>query len=291
MEMRHLNYFYTVSQFENFTHAAQQLHVSQPAITNTIQQLEEELGVKLFSRNSKHVSLTFHGKLFLKRVESILSDIHDSIHEVKELNGKIKLGLPPMIGSRIFPDIYVEFKKIYPGIMIEVIEEGSLRTSDRVEKGELDLGLVILPKESDGLATVPLMDEEIMLCVSPNHQLSREEKVNFSSLKDENFILLTDDFIHRKITQDQCEKNGFNPKIAFETNKVDTAKALVAKGLGISLFMKLMVAKQTDIVQLPFDHRIKINIGLVWKKNRHLSSNCKKFIHFSENFFCGASVS
>lgn len=290
MEYRHLEYFYTVSKLKNFTQAAKNLHVSQPTVTNAINQLEEQLGVKLLDRNTKNVSLTPQGEIFYKRVGSILADIKTAMEEVQNYNQKVKLGVPPMIGARIFPNIYTEFKKLYPSIEFEVAEKGSIATLKMLENGELDLGLIILPEQTSILSTLPLMQEEIMVCVPPAHRFAKEKAIDFELLKNEHFIVLSEEFIHRQITMNLCESHGFTPHIVFESHAIETAKSLVASGLGISLFMKLIVAQRTDIVHIPFRTPFKIDIGLAWKTNKYLSGNSKQFIKFAEAFFTGAPL-
>ncbi|WP_367750973.1 LysR family transcriptional regulator substrate-binding protein [Ammoniphilus sp. 3BR4] len=184
----------------------------------------------------------------------------------------------------------MEFKKLFPHIDLEVVEKGSVTTCELLENGDLDLGLIILPKQSDLLATVPLMEEEIMVCMTPTHPLANEKAACFSQLKHEKFVVLTEDFIHRKITFDECKRHGFTPEIIFESHEVSTAKELVSNGLGISLFMKLIVAKRSDIVGIPFAKPFKIDIGLAWNKNKNLPDNCLKFIEFAEAFFSGATL-
>ncbi|WP_134699466.1 LysR family transcriptional regulator [Ammoniphilus sp. YIM 78166] len=289
MELRHLEYFHKVGKHKNFTHAAHSLHVSQPTVTNAVNQLEEELGVKLLNRNTKIVTLTQQGELFLRRVESILEEIQSSVDEIRKSNSKIKLGLPPMIGARVFPSIYMEFKHLYPNIDVEVVEKGSVSTCNLLETGELDLGLIILPATSSSLNMIPLMQEEVMVCMHPEHPLAKVKSICFSQLQHENFVALSEDFLHRKIMVEECEKHGFTPPIIFESHEVSTAKELVANGLGISLFMRLIVANRLDIVQVPLTNKVKINIGLAWKKNKHLSQNCQQFIDYSEAYFTGVS--
>ncbi len=289
MELRHLEYFHKVGKHKNFTHAAHSLHVSQPTVTNAVNQLEEELGVKLLYRNTKVVSLTHQGELFHKRVESILEEIQSSVDEVRQSNSKIKLGLPPMIGARVFPSIYLEIKNRFPGIDVEVMEKGSVSTCELLETGELDLGLIILPTNSNSLNMIPLIEEEIMVCMHPEHSLAKEKTICFSQLKHESFVALSEDFLHRKIMEEECEKHDFTPPIIFESHEVSTVKELVANGLGISLFMKLIVANRPDIVQVPLTQKVKLHIGIAWKKNKHLSQNCQQFIDYSESYFTGVS--
>ncbi|MBO8168736.1 MAG: LysR family transcriptional regulator [Thermoanaerobacteraceae bacterium] len=286
MELRQLEYFYMVSKLKNFTHAAEKLHVSQPSVTNSINKLEEELGVQLLDRNTKRVSLTSQGKIFFKRVEKILQGINEAVSEIKNFDkGTIKLGLPPIIGAYLFPSIFLEFKKVYPYLELQVFEEGSLSTRTMLEKGQLDLGIIILPDHSEILNTIPLINEQIVVCLPPNHRLSQEKIISFSQLSNEKFILLRESYFHRKAILNECLKHGFSPNIVFSSNQIETVKALVASSIGISFLMCMAVNDNQKIIKVPLAEPIEISIGLAWKKDKHLSKASKTFIDFVRNYF------
>lgn len=288
MELRQLEYFQKVSKYKNFTKAAEALHVSQPSVTNSIRKLEEELGVVLLDRNKKRVFLTEEGKIFLDRIEKILFDIDDTLVEIQDLKcldqGHIKLGLPPIIGAHFFPKMFIEFSKEHPNIHLQVSEEGSVNARQLIEEGELDLGLIILPKSAKNLETIEIFKNDIVLCVDKDHKLSEKKEVSFTELKDEDFILLKDDSFHRKAIMQKCQKNKVEPHVIFSSSQVETIKALVASGMGISFLLEMATRETKDIVAIPLVDTIETTIGLAWRKDKYLSKATQCFIDFIKNY-------
>ena len=129
MELRQLEYFQMASRLKNITRAAQRLRVSQPNITVAIKKLESELGVQLFDRSQKQLTLTPEGKVFLKRIELALRNIDDAILEVNDYKqlqkGMIKIGIPPMMGAYLFPKVFSGFRHLHPNLDVFLYEEGS----------------------------------------------------------------------------------------------------------------------------------------------------------------------
>lgn len=288
MELRQLEYFLAVSKYQNFTRAAQVLHVSQPSITNAIQKLEGELGVKLFDRSIKKIALTEEGSIFQKRVEKILYDLKEAIFEVRDFNnlnkGSIKLGLPPMIGAYLFPNIFFNFTKAYPNLNLQVFEEGSISTRLSLEKGQLDIGIIILPEVTNNLNVIPIKEEEIVLCVSPQHKLAKKAEVSFAELKNENFILLKKDSFHRQAIIKKCSSHNYKPHIVFSSSQIDTIRGLVSNGVGISFLMNMVAQHHKNLVGIPLKEKITITIGLAWKKDKYLSRSTKVFINFLKDY-------
>lgn len=284
MDLRQLEYFQAVSRLQSFTRAAEELHVAQPSITNAIHKLEETLGLQLFDRSQKKVTLTPEGQAFLLRVEKILFDLRQALDEMQDFKklhkGTIKFAAPPMIGAYLFPNIFTHFKAAYPDLNLVVYEEGSLAARSLIEKEELDLGIIILPECQTMLNTVPITKEEIMLCLSPDHPLSRITPVSFTQLRNEPFILLKEEFFHRRLVLDECARHCFSPHIVFSSNQIETIKAMVAKNVGISFLMDMVVRNNSKIVSVPLVDPLSITIGLAWKKGKYLSKAAQAFIDF-----------
>jgi DNA-binding transcriptional LysR family regulator len=287
MELRQLECFYLVSKLKNFTRAAEQLHLAQPSVTNAVHSLEDELGVRLFDRTQKKVLLTIEGQAFQQRVEKILREVQEALAEMNDFRhlakGSIKLAVPPMIGAYLFPDIFSHFSKVHPGLELAVFEEGSVAARKMLEKEELDLGIIILPHSSDILNSILISQEQIVLCVAPEHHLSSETNVSFERLKHERFILLKEDSFHRHAVISECHKYHFAPKIIFSSNQLQTIRSLVASGNGITFLMKMVADSDSRIVGIPLAEPIHISIGLAWKKDKYLSKASRAFIRFIEN--------
>ncbi|MDR3564178.1 MAG: LysR family transcriptional regulator [Negativicutes bacterium] len=285
MELRELEYFQEVCRTGSFTRAAANLYVAQPCITNAIRKLEAELSVQLLNRTNKTVSITPEGQLFLERITALLSMAGEITQEMRDLNtlsrGSLKLGVPPQICANLFPSLFMEFGAIYPNLNLSVFEEGSVATISLLEKGELDVGIVILPDATPELNTRPIRQEPIVLCVSPQHPLSGQAMVDFAELKDEKFILRQTDSFHRDIVIHQCHIHGFTPNIVFSSNQVQTIKSMVAKNVGIAFFMEMVVKEDRNIVAIPLQDPLSVTIGLAWKKGRYTSKAALAFIDFA----------
>lgn len=284
MDLRQIEYFCKVSALRSFTKAAAELHVAQPSITNAIHKLEDELGLQLFDRSQRKVILTPEGQAFLRRGDRILFEVRQALAEMADFQnlnkGAIKFAVPPMIGAYLFPNIFTRFQERYSNIALEVWEAGSMASRTMLEQEELDLGLIILPQQSDALDNIPLVHEQIMLCVAPGHRLRSARQVDFSDLREESFIMFKKEFLHHQLILDECTRHKFTPRIVFTSNQLETVKALTASNIGISFLMNMVVQQHPVIVSIPLSDPIRITIGLAWKKGRYLSKAALAFIEF-----------
>jgi DNA-binding transcriptional LysR family regulator len=288
MELRQLEYFQMSSRLNNMTRAAERLHVSQPNITVAIQKLETELGVQLYDRNQKQLTLTPEGRMFLHRVEGALRQLQDAVIEIddyKQLQkGAISLGIPPMIGSWLFPQIFNGFQRIYPKLDLSIIEEGSLAIRNKLENNELDLGIIIVTDAPSSLNLAPISRSQILVCLPQNHPLAVNSEIEIQSLRDQPLIMMKEDSYHRRIIIEQCEKQYFSPKIILSSNQLETIKHLVISGVGISFLLETVIEKEPAIIGRPLAEPLYVDIGLAWKKEKYLSRASRAFIDFINNY-------
>ena len=169
MELRQLEYFQMASRLRNITRAAKRLRVSQPNITVAIKKLESELGIQLFDRSQKQLSLTPEGSVFLSRVETALRCLSDAVMEVNDFKqlqkGIIKIGIPPMMGAFLFPKIFSGFQAEHPGLDVLLFEEGSITIREMLERDELDFGIVITSNAASTLSVLPMTRSQLVACV------------------------------------------------------------------------------------------------------------------------------
>jgi DNA-binding transcriptional LysR family regulator len=287
MELRQLEYFQMVCKYLNITRAAELLHVSQPSITNSIKNLEDELGILLLNRSKKQIQITHEGEIFLQRANSILMQVNDIVTEMNDLKEKgfgiLKIGIPPMIGTIFFPTILNKFNKLHPGINLSITENGSLKTQQLVLDGDIDLGMTILSEPNNLLKTLIILQSEILVCVSKNHPLSEKRKIAFDDIKKEPIIMLKEGFFHREKILTQFHKLGVVPNIILSSSQLKTIESLVERGSGISFLLKEVAVSNPDIVSLSLEEPLLIDIGLIWRKDRYLSNASKKFIDFIVN--------
>jgi DNA-binding transcriptional LysR family regulator len=288
MELRQLEYFQMASRLNNITRAAERLHVSQPNITTAIQKLEHELGVQLFDRSQKQLSLTPEGQVFLNRIEIALQNIQDAVIEVNDYKqlqkGSIKIGIPPMIGSYLFPKIFFNFQRMYPKLEISIFEEGSLAIRKMLENGDLDLGIVIVTNASPTLNVLPLSSNQVLTCLPNNHALANRQTISMVELQAEPLILLKEDSYLRKIVLKEFEQLQIVPRIILSSNQIETIKGLVASGVGLSFLFDVIAQKDPAIQGIPLDNPIFVDIGLAWKKERYLTRASRALIEYIAGF-------
>lgn len=284
MELRQLEYFQMVAKTNNITRAAEQLHVSQSTVTLAIQKLEDELGVLLFDRSQKHLLLTAEGQVFVQKVSDSLNLLQDGVAEINDYlqlkKGTLKVGVPPMIGSYLFPEILAGFKKYYPNLELSIVEEGSFDIRQLLEKGELDIGIVNLYQPSPLLETLPISKEQIVACLPLNHALAGHSIISLTEIKDEPFILFKEGAYNRLILLNECKKHGFVPNILLSSDQIETMKGLVEKGVGICFLIEAIARKSQHYLVIPLTEPLYLDFGLAWKKDKYLSMAAQAFINF-----------
>lgn len=284
MDIRQLEYFQRVGKLNNITRAAEQLHVSQSTVTLAIKRLEDEVDMQLFDRSQKNFVLTTEGRVFWDKVSNILVQLQDAVaelHEYRDLQkGTLKLGVPPMVGAFLMPDILAAFKAQYPQLQLTIIEEGSRILRQSLEQNELDLAFVNLHEAPPLLDTLLIAREPLAVCLPPGHALEKQNAISLEQLRDEQFILFKEDAFNRQIILKACEKKGFAPSILLSSGQVETHKELVSKGLGISFLIETIASKSKRIVTRPLAEPIYLEFGLAWRKDKYLSRAAQIFINF-----------
>ncbi len=289
MELRQLEYFQAVSRLNSITKAADQFRIAQPSVTVAIKKLEEELGVQLFDRGQRQISLTSEGRVFLQRIEDILNRLHDSVKEMQDYRllhkGSIKIGITPIIGAMLFPYIFDKFCKVYPHFELTFIEGGSLFIRNQLEQGEIDIGILIVTNASSHLNTVPVATRQVLVCLPHDHPLSSMSEIPFSELREYSFILFKEDTYSRQMILEECAKYEFTPNIIFSSRQIETILSLVEQGIGISFLPDAILRKHSYIISRPLSSPLFIQAGLAWNKERYLSNAAKAFVDFVSSTF------
>ena len=287
MELRQLEYFQMASRLKNITRAAERLNVSQPNITVAIKKLEAELGIQLFDRSQKQLSLTPEGTIFLNRIELALRNIQDAVLEVNDYKqlqkGTIKIGIPSMIGAYLFPRIFSSFQHLYPHLDICLYEEGSMTIREQLERDELDFGIVILSDASSSLQLLPMARNQIVACVPEEHPLARKNSININDISEADLIMLKEGSFLRYMVLNKLKMANISPNIVLESNQIETIKGLVSTNVGISFLLDFIVKGTPGIKILPFEDPIYVDLGLAWKKERYISKAAQSFIDFCKN--------
>ena len=287
MELRQLEYFQMASRLKNITRAAERLRVSQPNITVAIKKLESELGIQLFDRSQKQLSLTPEGAVFLERVEVALRNIQDAVLEINDykqlLKGTIKIGIPPMMGAYLFPEIFSSFQRRYPHLDVYLHEEGSVAIREQLERDELDFGIIIIPEAAPNLQLLPMARRQIVCCVPENGDLAARKAITMQDIADHNLIMLKEGSFLRQTMLQKMNVAGITPNIVLESNQVVTIMGLVASGVGNAFLLDMIASGAHGIRPLPLANPVYVDVGLAWKRDRYISNAAQSFIDFSKD--------
>jgi DNA-binding transcriptional LysR family regulator len=277
MELRHLTYFVAVAEQLSFSRAAEELHVAQPAISQQIRALEKELGVQLFDRVGKRVSLTEAGRALLPHARQILAAVEAAENEIRErtslVRGTVSLGTPPTVSAHLLPSLLTRFKRAYPGLDVRLREAGTETLLHFVEAGQLDLAIVAADRLPAIIESTPFLEEAYLLAVSLQHPLARAERktVRLADLAAEPFILFSEDYRLREVTLSACRRAGYEPKAALDGGALQSALEFVAAGLGVALVPEIALEGRKDIHALGIsDQTLHRSLGLVWRKGHYL---------------------
>ena len=250
MELQQLRYFSSVADLANFTRAAEHCNVSQPSLSQQIINLEKELGHKLFHRLGRKAVLTEAGTTFLDRTRKILFEIDNASRELTDspsLGRLINVGAIQTLAPYILPEVIEICRDRYPNLHIIIQEDFRTALVNGVLEGELDLALVSLPVKDDiRLDVQPIMKEPLLLVVGKNHRLATKTKVTAADLIDETFVMMGTASSLTQQVKSFCGDHHFEPKITHRCSQVPTVKALVARGVGVSVLPQITKAPSDD---------------------------------------------
>lgn len=285
MDTRTLSCFVEVVRRGGFSRAGESLHVSQPAVSKAVKALEEELGQQLLVRQGRKVSVTDAGRLVFEGGEAVLAALRSIAEEVAEVGavrrGRVRLGVPPMVGGAFFPPVLHDFREAHPGVSLELREEGARRVEALVLEGELDVGATVLPTDVASFEVVPLMRDVLCAVLPPGNPLGRRRSVALADLSRTPFVLYRADFaLHGQILE-ACRREGFNPQVASESSQWDFMAAMVAAGVGVALLPRTICRRldrlRVRVVPLR-DPVLRWDLALIWRRDRHLSPAARAFV-------------
>lgn len=254
LELRHLTSFIAVAERKSFVHAAEHLHLSQPAVTAQIQRLEEELGVQLLDRNRRSVRLTPAGETFLAGARATLDRANEAILATQRVargeTGRVRIGFPPSVLKEIMPNIMIEFHKQHPGVKLDLFSLHTSLTIAALEEDNIDIGYVRLPVEAKGLRITPVHHEPLVVCLPRGHRLGTRSQVRMEDLREERFILYERKWapgFHDHFLE-LCREAGFQPVVAQQIDEMYLAATLVATGVGIAIIPRMVLSLPNDSI-------------------------------------------
>lgn len=280
MELRHLRYFDAVAETQNFTRAAERLHVTQSTLSHQIRQLEEELGLVLFDRAHKRVALTEAGEMLRSHLMPALQQIDRGLQSLKHapesLAGELRIGATHSFNTRLVPLCVSAFLGHHPGTKVSVEELSAEQIARRLVSGHLDLGVSYRPDDRTELWFEPLYNEELRLVVSAAHPLARRRRVRMVELHHCRMVLLPTQFSTRKLLDDCFEAAGAQPLVIAELNSIAPMIELIRQTDLAGIIAETAVTPAVDLRVVPIEDPTPIRTpGLLWKKGANRSPMVK----------------
>jgi DNA-binding transcriptional LysR family regulator len=263
LELKHLNSFIAVAEELSFVRAANRLHLSQPALSSQIKNLEDQLGVQLFFRNRRVVRLTDAGKIFLAEAAAVCERAARAAECVQRAArgqlGRLRIGFVSSAALEIVPDVVVAFRKKYPDVTLDL---RNIRTADQIKEltgKSIDIGFVRMPLAHDQLKITVIHREPFVAIFPEGHPLARVRQFSLAKLRDEPFVVYgrrwAPGFFDSLMQM--CNAAGFSPGIVQETGEMYTAVALVGAGVGVAILPRSVVLAQSrKVVVRPLPYSV-----------------------------------
>jgi LysR family hydrogen peroxide-inducible transcriptional activator len=241
LQFHALEQFVMVARTKNFTRAAAELHVSQPALSRGIQKLEEQLGQPLFERKPREVVLTDLGEILLERAREILKLLDDTFMELSDAGrrGRVRLGVIPTITPYYLPPILERFSREHPEITIILQEDTTENLIKRCNHGEIDLAILALPIIAKYLEAEALFDEELLLVIPKGHALEKVKNLTVQEVEKYPFVMLNEAHCLSENVFSFCRKQSVQPLTVERTSQLATVQELVALRHGVSLIPEM----------------------------------------------------
>ncbi|MBS4174215.1 LysR family transcriptional regulator [Bacillus sp. FJAT-49736] len=285
MDIREIKMFIEVADHNSFTKAAEHSYLSQPSLSKAVRKLEEELQVELFDRSTRHLRLTDAGRIVYQQGRRALASLNELATLLDELRnvetGELRIGIPPLIGTLFFPDIARRFHAAYPKVKLQLVELGAKRITQIIDDNQIDLGIIVLPVDEEKFNLYPFITDEFVLYIHTEHRLAQKQSITLSELKDEKFILFTEDFTLHDVVIKACNEAGFEPIVSYESTQWDLIVELVSSRMGITILPKLIFNKQNhaNIKMIPIkEPSLLWRLGIITKKDAYHSYALKKLL-------------
>ena len=286
MYLEQLRHFHTVAETGSFTRASQKLLLTQPAVSNQIKKLEEDLGQKLFERQRRQVQLTRAGEIlhtYTRRIFQQLREAEGILEDLKNIEtGVLSLGTVDVVSIYVLPKIFQGFHKKYPRVEISIEVDNSTNISRGVLEGELDLGFVTLPVEDSNLISIQIYQDRMQVVAPPGHPLGDKKIISLGDLEQTTLIIYKKGSVTRKIIEEVFEKEGRTFMPDMEIDRPEAMKMLVESGLGVSILPEMSVIKELEEGTLISLSTGKVcferQLGLIYRKGQFFSPSTTAFL-------------
>ena len=280
IDIRQLRYFQAVAEELHFGRAAARLAIAQPALSRQIQQMEEELGTPLLRRTQRRVELLPAGALLLERARAIQQELARAVADTRRTGsgelGRLAVGFIHSATYGLLPSIIGRFRKLHPGIELELHELPITAQHAALLRGTIDVGLLRVQAAPAELEVLPVLPDPFVLALPAKHPLAGRTRVRLKSVAADPFVMFPHDgspLFHARV-QALCEQAGFQPGVAQHATQIHTVIGLVGAGLGVAVVpatAKNLHPRNVRFVQIA-DKADPVHIALAWRRGHETSA-------------------
>jgi LysR family transcriptional regulator, hydrogen peroxide-inducible genes activator len=275
IKLKDLRYLVAVADALHFGRAAERCFVSQPTLSAQLKKLEQYLGVQLIERQPNNVSLTAAGEQIVARARRILEASDEVVTLARAhrdpLAGRLRVALLPTIGPYLLPRVSQAIRRALPRLELRLYEYQTAPMLEKLRCGELDLGVLALPVDLEGLEARELFAEPFTVVVPDRHRLAKRERVQVADLDDETLLLLEEGHCLRDQALEVCSRVGAGESQDFRATSLETLRQMVATGAGVTLLPELATkgayGDARGVTVLPFVKPAPVRrVGAVWRR-------------------------
>lgn len=291
MADRRLQVFHTVARLLSFTKAAEALHMTQPAVTFQIRQLEEHFNTRLFDRAHNRISLTEAGSQVYKYADRIIGLYNEMENEVRRLTGDVMgllmVGASTTIAEYVLPALLGEFQSSFPQVKLRLSVSNSVGVVHMVENNEVDIGIVESPVNNKNLVVEVCWHDQLVLICPRDHELARRDRVRVAELKHHPFLCREEGSGTRDFISGYLKSNGMSLNdmdLAMEFGSPESIKSAVESGLGVSIISQATLAKELALGTLavvPLDPPLVRPFSLVYQRQKFRLRAMEEFLEFA----------
>ena len=250
MEVHQLRYVCAIADTGNFSRAAERCKVAQPSLSQQVQKLEDDLGVKLFDRLGRSIRLTEAGRAFIPRARAILEQMDaartSAADKNADLRGSVTVGVIPTVAPYRMPGYAASFTKKFPDAKLRIIEDTTSVLVQGLRDLSIDVAILALPLRLKDLELFPIRTEPLFAVLRKNHPRARAKSLALKDLRGESFVMLRDGHCFRDLSLDTCTRARVTPNIAFESGQFSSLLGMVATGIGVSLIPEMAIDRNVN---------------------------------------------
>ncbi len=294
MTLVQLKYFQTVCRHGSITKAANELHISQPSLSNAMRELEKEFGFSLFHRLSRGMELTEEGRIFLEETDCLLERAEGfsrRMHELGKAGRTVNLGVSPMLSALVFPRLLRAMRESCPGTEIRMTEGGSLSNKEMVLDGKLDAAVVSWESSlPPSLEILELCSMKIFFYVSARHKLAQNREVSLSQLQQVPLALLAEDSFLTDFVKESFRAAGLAPQVMVHTNQLAAISRLVEDNVAAAFLYDRIMPENGNIAKIQVPELPPVKIRLIWNRSRRREPGLRELIRTAGREFSGEAV-